>query len=79
MVIPANKANDRRVMGKPPNWSARQVWPTLSVYAPAKATAIVLRARPLGVADVFAIKADADSDAELLGAARVAGFAVVEA
>ena len=79
MVIPANKANDRRVMGKPPNRSARQVWPTLSVYAPTKATATVLRARPLGVADVFAIKADADCDADLIGAAREAGFTVVDA
>jgi len=34
---------------------------------------------PLGVADVFAIKADADSDAELIEAARAAGFTVVDA
>ena len=33
---------------------------------------------PLGVADVFAIKADADSDSDLIKAAREAGFAVVE-
>jgi len=30
---------------------------------------------PLGVADVFAIKADPDSDAGLVEAARAAGFA----
>jgi len=34
---------------------------------------------PLGVADVFAIKADADSDAELIEAAKAAGFTVVDA
>ena len=34
---------------------------------------------PLGVADVFAIKADADSDAGLIEVARAAGFTVVEA
>jgi hypothetical protein len=34
---------------------------------------------PLGVADVFAIKADADSDAALVEAARAAGFTVVDA
>ena len=34
---------------------------------------------PLGVADVFAIKADADSDAELIESARSAGFTVVDA
>ena len=34
---------------------------------------------PLGVADVFAIKADADRDAELIDAAPAAGFTVVEA
>ena len=34
---------------------------------------------PLGVADVFAIKADADSDPELIETARAAGFTVVDA
>lgn len=34
---------------------------------------------PLGVADVFAIKADADSDPELVEAAREVGFTVVDA
>lgn len=34
---------------------------------------------PLGVADVFAIKADADSDAGLIEAARATGLTVVEA
>ena len=34
---------------------------------------------PLGVADVFAIKADPDSDPELIGAARAAGFTVFDA
>jgi len=34
---------------------------------------------PLRVADVFAIKADADSDAELIKVARVIGFTVVDA
>ena len=33
---------------------------------------------PLGVADVFAIKADPNSDAELIDAARAAGFTVVD-
>lgn len=33
---------------------------------------------PLGVADVFAIKADADCDADLIEAARAAGFTVVD-
>jgi len=33
---------------------------------------------PLGVGDVFAINADADSGAELIEAAREAGFSVVE-
>ena len=33
---------------------------------------------PLGVADVFAIKADADCDAGLIEAAREAGFTAVE-
>ena len=32
---------------------------------------------PLGVADVFAIKVDADSDADLIEAARAEGFTVV--
>jgi hypothetical protein len=36
----------------------------------------MLRAKTLGVADVFAIKADPDSD--LIEAARAAGFTVVE-
>jgi hypothetical protein len=66
-------------MGRSPNWSTRQVGPTRSVYAPRKATAIVLRASPLGVADVFAIKVDADSDPKLIEAARAAGFTVVDA
>jgi hypothetical protein len=39
----------------------------------------VLRARLLGVADVFAIKVDAASDAEVIEAARAAGFTVLEA
>ena len=34
---------------------------------------------PLGVADVFVIKADADSDGELIEAAREAGLTVVDA
>jgi hypothetical protein len=34
---------------------------------------------PRGVADVFAIKADADSDAGLIKAARAIGFTVVDA
>lgn len=34
---------------------------------------------PLGVADVFAIKANADSNAGLIEAAMEAGFTVVEA
>ena len=34
---------------------------------------------PLGVADVFAIKADPDSDPKLIGAARAAGFTVFDA
>jgi hypothetical protein len=34
---------------------------------------------PLGVADVFAIKADADSDPKLIEAAREAGLTVVDA
>ena len=33
---------------------------------------------PLGIADVFAIKADADSDPGLIEAARAAGFTVVD-
>lgn len=34
---------------------------------------------PRGVADVFAIEADADSDPELIKAARATGSTVVEA
>jgi hypothetical protein len=34
---------------------------------------------PLGVEDVFAIKADDDSDHDLIEAARAAGFTVVDA
>jgi hypothetical protein len=34
---------------------------------------------PLGVADVFAIKANADSDPGLIEAARAAGCTVVDA
>ena len=33
---------------------------------------------PLGVADVFVIRADADSDHELIEAARAAGFTVLD-